>query len=118
MVTDGHRLSKQILGEFRSTLAHRVYRSDSVIWRARRPWWVRGTLGAFDGRGRQATPHPSKTAGVPPNVDNAEVRAMVVTLYFGQNCCRSEPVALGMKTSPSFARMGAETNPHPEPGSK
>src|SRR5829696_3545042 len=43
---------------------------------------------------------------------------MVTTLDTGRNCCRSEPAALGMKTSPSFARMGAGTNPHPEPGSK
>src|SRR5437870_5157488 len=43
---------------------------------------------------------------------------MVTTLDTGRNCCRSVPAVLGVKTSPSFARMGAGTNPHPEPGSK
>src|SRR3954447_5020217 len=43
---------------------------------------------------------------------------MVVTLNSDQNCSESEPAALEVKTSPSLARMGAETNPHPEPGSK
>src|SRR3954447_18503803 len=50
---------------------------------------------------------------MPPNVGNAEVLALAVTLSSCPNYRRSEPVASGRKTSPFFAMMGMRTNPHP-----